>query len=157
MNRSTCQPTKENGSLSQALFSLSSIASQQRALHFILHSLQVQLCREIVIGIFGSHHPSELASITESSVEDNDSSLKSYLTLENSISESDLAYLVKHKEVVVYWELLKLTSNQGGPIQTQTTLTNVLLSKLYIYYLNTRRRLAYFYNVILFKKKYSFS
>lgn len=135
MNRSTCQPTKENGSLSQALVSLSSFASQQRALHFILHSLQVQLCREIVIGIFDSSHPSNLTSITESShvtVKDTDSSLKSYLALENLTSEIDLAYLVQPKEVVVYWELLKLASNQGGPIQTQTILTNILLSKLNI-------------------------
>ncbi len=41
-------------SLSRALLSLSSLAAQQRALHYILQALQIQLCRDAVVAAFSN-------------------------------------------------------------------------------------------------------
>ena len=39
-------------SLSRVLLSLSSLAAQQRALHYILQTMQVQLCRDFIVAMY---------------------------------------------------------------------------------------------------------
>ena len=125
MGRTSAQPIKENSaSLSRALLSLSSLEAQQRALHCILYSMQIQFCRDAVVGIF-----SQRAVVNDDSLPQTQQ-----LSLEDCsggapIEQLDWTKLIKHKETAAVWELLKLSSSacKESTSQARATLSNALL------------------------------
>lgn len=132
MGRNSTQPTKENSaSLSRALLSLSSLEAQQRALHCVLYSMQIQLCRDAVVGIFSQRavvngdSPSQTGQAQLSSNESNG---------EAPIEQFDWTKLIKHKETAALWELLKLSSSscKQTSSEARTTLSNALLGWLIV-------------------------
>lgn len=127
MGRHSAQPTKENSaSLSRALLSLSSVEAQQRALHCVLYSMQIQLCRDAVVAIFSQRATmnDDLLSQTgpaQSTSDETDG--------EGSVEQFDGIKLIKHKETAALWELLKLFSSncKHSSSEARTTLSNALL------------------------------
>ena len=113
-------PAKEGStSLSRALLSMSSLAAQQRALHYILQALQIQLCRDVIVAAFDQRTAPE-------SAETADGAHQSPIP----VISSDLLALIRHKEIAALWELLRLNAAQGDfGTQTRNTLTDVLSSK----------------------------
>lgn len=113
-------PVKEaRTSLSRALLSLSSLAAQQRALHYILQALRLQLCRDVIVAAFKQPSASDGAHFDLSDAD-----------------RPDLHTLIEHKEIAALWELLKLSTTQGGELVSaqegvsasiQSTLTDVLV------------------------------
>jgi hypothetical protein len=143
MGRNSTQPTKEtSASLSRALLSLSSLEAQQRALHCILYSMQIQLCRDAVVGIFSQRtvvnddSRSQTGQTQLSSSESNG---------EASIEQLDWTKIIKHKETAALWELLKLSSSSWKQMSSEarTTLSNALLGwwivKIFIFVLCSHR------------------
>lgn len=128
MGRHSAQPTKENSaSLSRALLSLSSVEAQQRALHCVLYSMQIQLCRDAVVAIFSQRATmnDDLLSQTgpaQSTSDETDG--------EGSVEQFDGIKLIKHKETAALWELLKLFSSncKHSSSEARTTLSNALLA-----------------------------
>jgi hypothetical protein len=128
MGRNSTQPTKENNaSLSRALLSLSSLEAQQRALHCVLYSMQIQLCRDAVVGIFSQQavvngdSPSQTGQAQLSPTDS--------INGEAPVEQFDWTKLIKHKETAALWELLKLSSSSCKPTSSEarTTLSNALL------------------------------
>jgi hypothetical protein len=114
MGRNSTQPTKENNaSLSRALLSLSSLEAQQRALHCVLYSMQIQLCRDAVVCIFSQQavvngdSPSQTGQAQLSPTDS--------INGEAPVEQFDWTKLIKHKETAALWELLKLSSSSCKP------------------------------------------
>jgi len=127
-------------SLSRALLSLSSLAAQQRALHYILQALQIQLCRDAVVAAFSnvsielllffffsktrsdlrgpSSFPQDVGDRPEVEEPQASASLTASASASSSAAAasgatptlSDLQALVKPKEIAALWELLKLSA-----------------------------------------------
>jgi hypothetical protein len=124
MGRTTVQPTKENNaSLSRALLSLSTLEAQQRALHCVLFSMQIQLCRVAVVGIFAQR-----TVVNDDSISPTQEHSLGDCSGGEPIVQLDWTKFTKHKVIAALWELLKLSSSckESAP-QARISLSNALL------------------------------
>lgn len=120
----SAQTFKENSaSLSRALLSLSSFEIQQRALHCILYSMQIQLCRDAVVGMFCQSTILKDNSVAQSQLLQDESEVGT------PNEHRDWTKFIKDKETAALWELLKLSTTQSKEFfsDSQATLSDALL------------------------------
>lgn len=127
----TVQPTQEkNASLSRALLSLSSLEAQQRALHCILYSMQIKLCRDAVAALLTQSGQTRDGISEDASALHSDQHESSLESLQDACPvELNWIKLLKHKETAALWELLKLANSdcKEDSSQTKLVLSNAIL------------------------------
>ena len=133
-------------SLSRALLSLSSLGAQQRVLHYMIQALQTQLCRDAIVAAFNQQQPSMPAQQQQQPPTPPpqqpqqppvllDSPQSSNSEGSQTCTNVDLYGLLKHKEMVALWQLLKLSAQQQPEADRTRTLTNVLLGIVSCFYM----------------------
>lgn len=91
--------------------------------------MQIQLCRDAVVGIF-----SQRTAVTDDSTPQSGSeeTISDEWNARADVDQLDWTKLIKHKETAALWELLKLSSSlcKESLSQSRATLSNALLGKV---------------------------
>lgn len=120
-SRSKTKQRKEDQatSLSRALLSLGSFSAQQRALCYILSSMQVQLCRDLVVGMFAQPKAVVGDQIHTTIISPEACAMPIFPAVPDTIQ------LIGRKEIAALWELLKLASFRASSNSSEEAVNSL--------------------------------